>query len=78
MHRERGRKKLQKEQKEPARNCRKSRRSSQASPCHGMNRSSLKNKGGLVLLMRTKLSSYRFGFNSFSNSRVEDFSFSMQ
>ena len=44
----------------------------------GQNRSFLNSKAGLVLLKRTKLSSYRLGFNSFSNKRVEAFSFSMQ
>jgi hypothetical protein len=44
----------------------------------GQNRSSLNSKAGLVLLKSTKLSSYRLGFNSFSNEKVEAFSFSMQ
>ena len=44
----------------------------------GQNRSFLSSKTGLVLLKRTKLSSCRLGFNSFSNKRVEAFSFSMQ
>jgi hypothetical protein len=36
----------------------------------------LNNKAALVLLKRTKLS-YKLGFNSFSDKRVEAFSFSM-
>jgi hypothetical protein len=44
----------------------------------GQNSSFLKNKAGLVLLKGTKLSSYRLGFNSFSNKSVEAFSFPMQ
>jgi hypothetical protein len=44
----------------------------------GQNRSFLSSKTGLVLLKRTKLSSCRLGFNSFSNKRVEFFSFSME
>ena len=64
MQRERGKKKkLQREQKEQA----------------GF--SLPWDRTGLFLitrLKRTKLSSYRLGFNSFSNKRVEAFSFSMQ
>jgi hypothetical protein len=41
----------------------------------GQNRSSLNSKAGLVILQRTKLSSYRLGFNSFGNKMVEAFSF---
>ena len=44
----------------------------------GQNRSFLNSKTGLVLLKRTKLSSYRLGFNSFSNKRVEAFPFPIQ
>jgi hypothetical protein len=44
----------------------------------GQNRSFLSNKAGLVLLKGTKLSSYKFGFDSFSIKRVEAFSFCMQ
>ena len=42
------------------------------------NRSFLVSKAGLVLLKRTKLSSYRLGLKSCSNKRVKAFSFSMQ
>jgi len=35
----------------------------------GQNRSFLSSKAGLVLLKRTKLSSYRLSFNSFSNKK---------
>jgi hypothetical protein len=35
-------------------------------------------KAGLVLIKRTQLSSYRHGFNSFSNKRVEAFYFAIQ
>ena len=44
----------------------------------GQNRSFPYSKAGLVLLKRTKHSSYRLGFNSFSNKRVDAFAFSMQ
>lgn len=44
----------------------------------GQNRSFLNSMTGLILLKRTKLSSYRFKFSSFSNKRAEAFSFSMQ
>ena len=44
----------------------------------GQNRSFLNSKAGLILLKKIKLSSYRLGFNSFSNKRVGAFSFSMQ
>jgi hypothetical protein len=44
----------------------------------GQNRSFHDSKADLVLLKRTKLSSYRLGLNSFSNKTVEAFSFSMQ
>ena len=42
----------------------------------GQNRSFLNSKAGLVLLKRTKLSSYRLGFNSFCKKSVEVFFFS--
>ena len=43
----------------------------------GQNRSLLNSKAGLVLLKRTKISSYKLGFISFRNKRVKAFSFSM-
>ena len=42
------------------------------------NRSYLNSKVGLVLLKITKLSSYRLGFNSYSNKRIEAFPFFME
>ena len=44
----------------------------------GHSKSFINSKACLVLLRRTKLSSYRLGFNSFSNKRVEGFPFSVQ
>jgi hypothetical protein len=44
----------------------------------GQSRSFLNSKAGLVLLKGAKLSSYRLDCNSFSNKRVEAFSFFLQ
>jgi hypothetical protein len=62
---------------EKRRRCREAEGAGRLLLTKGQNRSHGKDKADVVLLKETKFFSYKHGFNSFSNKRVEAFSFSM-